>query len=92
MTRYTVTWKTTAIDELAGIWAGSPDRAAVTTASDAIDKDLAVNPETKGTEYRQCRLIAIPPLWALFVVHSEDRQVEVLRIGQLSASYKSDDE
>jgi len=43
--RFTVVWKPTAQDDLARLWLSAVDRAAVTDASEDIDRVLAWDPD-----------------------------------------------
>jgi hypothetical protein len=49
MTRYTVVWHNTAWDELARLWLASSDKQAMTDAANETDRQLAVDPDTKGS-------------------------------------------
>ena len=81
MTRYTVVWEQSALDELTDLWLESPDRNAVTAAAHAIDQTLVRDASTKGTELSEgLRAVFLPPLRRLFTVREEDRIVEVLRV------------
>ncbi|MCI0458142.1 MAG: hypothetical protein L0Z62_14355 [Gemmataceae bacterium] len=78
MTRYTVTWTRVAEDQLAEIWMQASDRGAVNAAQNAIDDELAVDAEQKGTEVVEgLRELTIPPLKAFFEVEEMDRRVQV---------------
>ena len=84
MIRYTVVWVESAQGELAELWINGPDREAMTAATQAIDKELAIDASHKGTELREgLRAIFSPPLRALFTVREDDRIVEVLRVKRL---------
>ncbi len=82
MTRYTVGWRDKAIRQLAHIWNVATDRAAVTRASDRIDRELNTDADLKGRDYFGDRVFGAAPLWALYRVHRDDRRVEVLEIGR----------
>jgi hypothetical protein len=78
MTRYTVVWSQEALDLLAQIWISADDKQEVTAASDEIDRELAVDPESKGDlEGERIRVLRIPPLRVTFSVHVDDRIVRV---------------
>jgi len=51
--------------ELAALWTGAPDRAAVTGAANVIDKDLQFDPEEQGESRDRGRRILIKPHSAL---------------------------
>ena len=81
MTRYTVVWVQNAQGELADLWLSSPNRDAVTTATDAIDRKLAEDAPKQGTELSEgLRSLFEPPLRVIFTVREDDRIVEVLRV------------
>ncbi|MBV9126022.1 MAG: hypothetical protein JO112_21935 [Planctomycetes bacterium] len=78
MTRFTVVWIEEVQNTLATIWMGALDRQAVTSAADMIDAELAIDPNTKGTEVAEgLRVLYVPPLQVLFSVQEQDRLVEV---------------
>ena len=67
MTRYTVVWPQSSLDELADIWLNSSDRDAVTTAAHQIDRELAEDPATKGLHLSEgLRALYVQPLRVLF--------------------------
>jgi len=81
MTRYTVVWVQSSQSELADLWLNAPDRNAVTAATHAIDRELAVDPSSRGVELSEgLRAFFAPPLRVLFAVRGDDRIVEVLRV------------
>jgi hypothetical protein len=81
MNRYTVTWLREVECDLALLWVGALDRGAVTAAADAIDAELAVDPERKGDAVSEgLRSLSVPPLYELFTVREADRVVEVVRV------------
>jgi hypothetical protein len=79
--KFTVVWTNDAIDELATIWINAGDRAAVTDASNEIDRQLARDPEHAG-EQREgvVRLLIIEPLAVVFAVRSQDRIATVFSV------------
>ena len=84
MTRYTVVWHDSTLDELAEIWIKARDRNAVTTAAHIIDVELSEDAEAKGVEVSEgLRALFVPPLRILFNVDEGDRLVEVARIRRL---------
>jgi hypothetical protein len=79
--RYTVTWLRGAQNHLAQVWVDAPDKQAVTLAADAIDRELAVAPDQKGSPVSEgLRTLYIPPLHVLFSVREADRLVEVASV------------
>jgi hypothetical protein len=84
MTRYTVVWVASALDELAELWTSGPDRNAITLATDAIDRELAIDASSNGIELREgLRALFSPLLRILFAVKEDDRVTEVLRIRRI---------
>jgi len=84
LTRYTVVWLGSALDELAELWTTSRDRNAVTTAAHIIDAELSHDASTKGVEVSEgLRAFFAPPLRILFTVDEGDRLVEVVRVRHL---------
>jgi plasmid stabilization system protein ParE len=81
MTRYTVVWSRSALDELVEIWLKSSDRNALTSAVRVIDAQLADDASSKGVELSEgLRAFFAAPLRVLFFVEDDDRVVEVLRV------------
>jgi mRNA-degrading endonuclease RelE of RelBE toxin-antitoxin system len=81
MTRYTVVWPQSALEELADIWINSAQRNAVTSALAEIDRELAEDAPRKGLELSEgLRACYAEPLRVLFAVRDDDRIVEVLRV------------
>jgi hypothetical protein len=81
MTRYTVVWVESAIDELAELWIVSTDRNSIVAAVNVVDQELAIDASNKGTELSEAlRAFFSPPPRVLFSVREEDRTVEVLRV------------
>jgi hypothetical protein len=81
MTRYTVVWVESALEELTELWLAASDRAAVTAATTAIDRELAEDAPQKGVELSEgLRALFSPPLRVIFEVRGPDRVAEVLRV------------
>lgn len=81
MTRFTVTWDDEAINDLADIWMQATDPAAVTTASDIVDRTLRLDADCQGKEVQEgLRYLIVSPLRVLFEVWPEDRHAKVLRV------------
>jgi len=81
MTRYTVTWWDEARDELARLWLRSDDKSRITLATNAIDRELSVDPMQKGTSgYEGLMQIVVEPLHVQFTVKENDRLVEILSV------------
>ena len=85
MTIFTVVWTPQAENELIDIWLASHERAAVTEATTAIDRELRVDPNGKGEELHEgLRAFQVFPLRVLFEIHVENRIVKVLRVTNLA--------
>ena len=79
--KYTVTWKPSVKQRLADIWMTAPDRRAVTTTADSIDKLLQVDPMDQGeSRSGTTRILIVLPLAVVYDVRHEDRLVEVLSV------------
>jgi hypothetical protein len=84
MTRFTVVWIQSALDELAELWLTATDRDEITAAANAIDDYLAQDPASKGIELSEgLRVLLAPPLKIIFATHDADRIVDVLRVKRL---------
>ena len=81
MTRFTVVWTDQALRHLTNIWMGAANPAAVTAAAHTIDQELARDAPTKGVVWKGAfRMLACPPLSAMFTVVEPDRQVHVITV------------
>jgi plasmid stabilization system protein ParE len=82
--KFTVVWLPSALRQLAHLWNNGPDRAAITAAANAIDYELAHDPESKG-ESRSggTRILPIPPLAVYFDVREQDRLVSVSAVWRI---------
>ena len=88
MTRYTVEWDPDVQADFIDRWveADSPTRSIFTAAANWVDRELVVDPETKG-KYRpdvDARIVDVPVegnvlVAVTFHVHPEDRLVRVVR-------------
>ena len=79
MTRFTVVWVQSALDDLAEIWLEASDRNSVSKSADDIDRELAQDAPEKGNELREgLRSLLAPPLKVIFSVREPDRVAEVL--------------
>jgi len=87
MTRYTVTWHPIAQDLLAEIWLASAGQKDVSIASDAIDRELAVDAPEKGQPIGEgFRRLVAPPLEVFYEVIEADRLVRVLHVRRTETS------
>lgn len=78
MTRYTVTWRDGARDDLATLWLESGMPSAVAKASNAIDQELSVDPLHKGAVgHEGLRQLSVAPLRVQFTIEEDDRVVRV---------------
>jgi hypothetical protein len=81
MTRFTVTWRKSAENQLATLWTNVADRPGITDAANTIDRELATDPETKGYSVSEnIRGLHVPPLHVLYCIREADRLVEVLTV------------
>jgi hypothetical protein len=76
--KWTVIWQPVPLEFLADCWTSSPDRAAVSAASDRIDWLLKHDPLNSGEERGDgSRILIELPLAVLFSVSEGDRMVSV---------------
>lgn len=76
--RYTVIWLPTALNELTNLWIDALDRAAVSSASDRIDRLLATAPLDHGESRQQnTRVLLVEPLGVEYEVDEADRKAQV---------------
>jgi hypothetical protein len=84
--KYSVAWLRTAEQELAAIWLGATDRAAITRAAHAIDQQLQQDAHVKGESRHAGRRILIElPLVVSFRV---DQAAGVVLVSQVWAPRK----
>ena len=84
MTRFTVAWVQSAVDELIDIWLAMDDRNAVTAATNATDHELQTDAQSKGIELaEELRALNSPPLRVIFAVRVDDRVAEVLLVRRI---------
>lgn len=83
MTRYTVTWTKTAQDELVRLWLSRSDlRDRISSAANAIDRQLARDPQLRGNAIdKELRNLICRPLIVMFSVSPQDRIVKVTNVG-----------
>jgi hypothetical protein len=76
--RFTLAYLPDALAELAVLWLDSTDRAAVSRASDLIDRELRDSPDTKGDAVEgSLRKIVAHPLVFYYVISPADRLATV---------------
>jgi hypothetical protein len=78
--RYTVSWDTSALMELADIWNRAADQQAVTDAADQVDRELAFSPENKGVPFYGDLLLVAAPLQVVYKVDRAKRLVTILQV------------
>ena len=84
MTRYTVVWVESAIDDLARFWLKATDQQAIADAADLADKFLAVDPMAKSDALSEgLRAVTVGSLRLFFVLHEDDRKVEILYVKRI---------
>lgn len=80
---YTVGWTRHARNVLASLWINAPDQAAVSAASNAIDRTLRIDAHRQGVPHGGGRrLLRIPPLVVVFTVDPGDCKATVLQVGR----------
>lgn len=84
MTRYTVVWVESALDDLARFWLKAKDQQAIADAADLSDKFLAVDPAAKSDALSEgLRAVTVGTLRLFFVAHDDDRKVEILYVKRI---------
>ena len=85
--RYTVLWTPVAEERLAALWLVADDRAALTTATNAIDRILTRDPDNAGVLcFDTVRTLNRHPLAVDFEVLETEHLVHVLTVRYESAS------
>jgi hypothetical protein len=80
---FRVKWLQSALNDLAAAWVqtDSTERAAITAASNQIDKRLSGDPEEEGESRPKGRRITfVPPLAVTFRVEPDGRTVSVVKV------------
>jgi hypothetical protein len=78
---FTVTWSAAAVQMLADIWNKATDRNAITVATNEIDAELRIDPDTVGhATVGAIREWIHRPLGVEFEVIEPDRIVNVLSV------------
>ena len=78
---YSVIWRPDAIDSLAPIWMSSPDRSAITDASEEIDRMLSQDPSDAGESRPDGQRVGFAlPLGIRFEIVPEDRLVNIVAV------------
>ena len=79
--RYTVVWKPEAERRLTELWMEAENQQQVADASNLLERELALVPESLGEEREEgTRVVIVPPLGIHFRLHSDDRRVVVLTV------------
>lgn len=85
--RYTVLWTPVAEERLAALWLSADDRAALTSAANAIDRILTHDPENAGILcFDTVRTLNLHPLGVDFEVVETESLVHVLTVRYESSS------
>ncbi len=77
---FSVIWDPSALSQLVEIWLNAIDQQAVTFASNKIDRELRVDPDSKGTPSGNYFVIIEDPLAVLYQINLDDRIVKVIAI------------
>jgi hypothetical protein len=84
MTRHTIVWVESAIDDLARFWMKAADRQAIADAADLSDKFLVVDPAERSEPLSEgLRAVTVGSLRLFLVLHDEDRKVEILYVKRI---------
>jgi hypothetical protein len=84
MTRYTVVWIESAIDDLARFWLKAKDQQAIADAADLADKFLAVDPAMRSDALSEgLRAVTVGSLRLFCVLHEADRKLEILYVKRI---------
>lgn len=84
---YSVVWLPDAEQELADLWLNSSDRGAITKAAAVLDQLLERDPAQEGeSRPNGRRILFAAPLAAIYRVHSDKEQVDVLHVWQFRTS------
>lgn len=81
--KFTVIWTPVAERELAELWLAADDKAEVARVSQAVERQLKIDPEHAGeSRVGPIRLLLEPPLGFVFSVSPDDRLVKVVHVVQ----------
>lgn len=84
MTRYTVVWLESALDDLARFWMKTVHKQAVSDSADLADDYLATDAHLKGELLAEgLRAVTVGLLRLYFVVREQDRIVEVAYVKRI---------
>ena len=84
MTRFTVVWVESALDDLARFWLKAAGKQAITDAADLADKFLAVDPASRSDVLSEgLRAVTVGSLRLFFALHEDDRKVEMLYVKRI---------
>ncbi len=79
--KFTVIWTPVAERELAELWLAADDKAEVTRVSQAVERQLKIDPEHAGeSRVGPIRLLLEPPLGFVFSVSPDDYLVKVVHV------------
>jgi hypothetical protein len=80
---FTVTWRPSAVHDASELWLAARQRRTIADAINRIDVLLAADPQRVGEEFYGDRLLVVPPIHVTYVVHLDDRRVDVEQIWQV---------
>ena len=84
MTRYTVVWVESALDDLARFWIKTVHRQAISDSADLADEYLATDAHLKGESLAEgLRAVTVGLLRFYFVVREHDRVLEVAYVKRI---------
>ena len=84
MTRFTVVWLESALDDLARFWIKTVHRQALTDSADLADDYLATDAHLKGELLSEGLLaVTVGLLRLYFVVREQDRVVEIAYVKRI---------
>jgi hypothetical protein len=84
MTRYTVVWLESALDDLARFWIKTVHRQAITDSADLADDYLATDAQLKVEPLAEgLRAVTVGLLRLYFVVREDDRIVEIAYVKRI---------
>ena len=84
MTRFTVVWLESSLDDLARFWIKTVHRQAITDSADLADDYLATDAHLKGEPLSEgLRAVTVGLLRLYFVVREQDRVVEIAYVKRI---------
>jgi hypothetical protein len=84
MTRYTVVWLESALDDLARFWMKTVHQQELADAADLADEYLETDADRKGEALAESlRAVTVGMLRLYFIVREQDRVVEVAYVKRI---------